>query len=93
MPRPAGLRFGKNRTGEVIRRLATADGASDCRFLIPVLTFQHSIPGGEGPKKLIGDSPSSAVMCWNTMKITCNAFQGVTGDYDLVIYIERALIY
>lgn len=32
-------------------------------------------------------------MCWNTMKITCNAFQGVTGDYDLVIYIESALIY
>lgn len=58
-----------------------------------VLTLQHSIPGGEGPKKLIGDSPSSAVMCWNTMKITCNAFQGVTGDYDLVIYIERALVY
>ena len=32
-------------------------------------------------------------MCWNTMKITCNALQGVTGDYDLVIYIESALIY
>lgn len=31
-------------------------------------------------------------MCWNTMEITCNAFQDVTGDYDLVIYIERALI-
>lgn len=31
-------------------------------------------------------------MCWNIMKITCNAFQGVTGDYDLVIYIESALI-
>lgn len=32
-------------------------------------------------------------MCWNIMKITCNAFQSVTGDYDLVIYIENALVY